>query len=115
MLYEQDIKFDDWAVDRWAENVCVAVETDTDQGSRNLLTVKGLISKFSHYGDSDFSGFYYFCKDIFAWRRPNTSLAKFNFDPLTGAKIDWERVYDYGKTFLYGYSEKAEKELSKKK
>lgn len=97
---------------KWAEVTCVSADSDRDMV--RLLSVKGLIEKFNRYTNS-FEGFYHFCKGEFAWRRPNADIARFDYDPKTGIKIDWDSVYEYGKTHISDYSEKLEKKLSREK
>ena len=110
MLKYKDIIFKDQAIDNWAGKTCVAAESDDD--TAYLLSVKGLIKRFSEY-EKPFVGFYHFCKDIYIWRRPNIDIARFYYDPKTGVKIDWEKVYEVGKVFFDDYSEKTEKTLVK--
>ena len=107
MLKFKDIIFKDQTIDKWAGNTCVAAEDNA-----YLLSVKTLIKRFSEYENS-FVGFYYFCKDRCIWRRPNIDIARFYYDPKTGVKIDWEKVYEVGKVFFDDYSEKTEKTLAK--
>lgn len=108
----KDSKLQNFFFDKWAELTCVSAGSDRD--SAVLLSVKNLIDTFNFYHDS-FEGFYHFCKGEFIWKRPNADMKRFDYDPKTGVKINWEAVYEYGKTHIKDYSEKLEKKLSKEK
>ncbi|MBP5784212.1 MAG: hypothetical protein J6W16_01335 [Methanobrevibacter sp.] len=64
------------------------------------LTETELVKEFNKYTKS-FDGFKSFCKEEFSWRRPNTSMLRFRFDPQSGFPIDWDKIFEENKDFLH--------------
>ena len=75
------------------------------------LSEENLVETFNKYGES-FQGFYFFCKNIHAWRSPNADMLRFEYCPLTGQKINWDNLYERNKNKLRGYSVELEKDLN---
>ena len=76
-------------------NTDICVASGPRFSSTGLYTPQSLADLFHGYNKGK-EGFIEFCKGENSWRAPNTSLVRFNYCPITGAKIDWEQVLDEG-------------------
>lgn len=58
-----------------------------------------LPNEFNGFTDS-YAGFEAFCNNNFVWRRPNADMLRFDYDPTTGEKINWDKVFEENKIYV---------------
>lgn len=76
-------------------NTDICVAAGQASSLTELYTPKSLADLFHGYNKGK-EGFIEFCKGEDTWRAPNAYLVRFNYCPITGAKIDWEQVLEEG-------------------
>ena len=89
---------------QFADIICCCHDTG------GFIRADELVDFFNGY-HKGFEGFYYFCHDVNAWRAPNSFMYRFNFDPMTGEKIDWNAIYEWYKEDLKDYTPELEKNM----
>jgi hypothetical protein len=77
------------------------------RGTTRYINSKYVVDFFSGYGDS-FQAFVYFCLGKFIWRAPNADLIRFEYDPVTGEKINWLEIYELNKEEFKDFSEELD-------
>lgn len=70
-----------------------------DGSSIHYVSAADLPNEFNRFTDA-YAGFESFCKREFSWRRPNTDMLRFEYDPLTGRKIDWDKVFSENEKYV---------------
>lgn len=91
------------------EDKLIGVLTDTRK--RYSRIYENEIVEFINGYCNPFEAFYYLCHGKFIWRCPNADIIRFDYEPYTGTKINWEKIYNDNKMKFSDYSEEKEREF----